>query len=105
MANKVSTCPTPAGILLIIGGHEGKIDQVSQNHDQPEGYDPLTISKTFAELIENKTAPVEIVTTGTSEGKGIILFNDSPFTNCLLYKFFESKGQVETRPVGDCYVI
>ena len=68
MANKQSTCPTPAGILLIIGGHEGKIDEAPQNHEKPEGYDPLTVLKTFVELIENKEAPVEIITTGTSEG-------------------------------------
>jgi len=81
METKSSTCPTPAGTLLIIGGHEGKVGEAPQNHEKPEGYDPLTVLKTFASLIENKEAPVEVITTGTSEGQDSFgeykkIFND-----------------------------
>src|SRR5215212_4279257 len=67
MENK-STCPVPKGILMLIGGKESKDGEPPKNHEKPEGYDPLTIMKTFTGLIENKSAGVEVVTSGTSQG-------------------------------------
>ena len=62
-----STCPVPEGILMLIGGKESKDGEPPKNHEIPEGYDPLTIMKTFTGLIENKDAGVEVITSGSSE--------------------------------------
>jgi len=74
MGTKSSACPTPAGTLLIIGGKENKGDSYKQNHEEPDGYDPNEVLKTFAEAIEDKQAPIEIVTTGSELGDE--LFSD-----------------------------
>src|SRR3954447_1685882 len=74
MGTKSSACPTPAGTLLIIGGKENKGDSYKQNHEEPNGYDPNEVLKTFAEAIEDKQAPIEIVTTGSELGDE--LFSD-----------------------------
>lgn len=68
MATKSSSCPAPTGTLLIIGGKEGKDGDYQQNHNEPDSYDPKDILKTFFDLIDNKEAAIEIITTGSSVG-------------------------------------
>jgi cyanophycinase len=61
-----NSCPVPAGILLIIGGAESK-GKVPENHEAPEGYQPLEVLKRFTELLSRKDACVEVITSASAE--------------------------------------
>src|SRR4051794_21093469 len=85
MESPASTCPTPNGILMIIGGKESKNNEPPKNHEIPDGYDPMTVLKTFVEMIEDKTAGIEVITTGSELGDEVFdeykkTFNDLGIT-------------------------
>ena len=64
-----NTCPEPAGVLVVIGGKEDKGDKKEEKNETRE-----EILKTFVGLIEKKNPRIEIITSGSSEGKE--MFND-----------------------------
>src|SRR3982751_3960112 len=62
----VDTCPTPKGILVIIGGKEGK----NSNSDLEEGSDKrLEVLETFVKLIKKDDPTIEVITSASEEGQ------------------------------------
>jgi cyanophycinase len=66
---KVSECPTPAGILVIIGGKENKGQQPDQQEGKSENIIPLEILKTFISCIKKKDPVIEVITSASEEGE------------------------------------
>src|SRR5688500_7360589 len=66
--NETNNCPTPSGILIIIGGKENKGNEPEQEMS-PYNYVPMEILKTFLDFIKSKEPIIEIITTASSEGK------------------------------------
>jgi cyanophycinase len=62
-------CPVPAGILVIIGGKENKGGQSALDRQMPSGFISKDVLKLFIELIKNKDAPVQVITSGSAEGQ------------------------------------
>jgi len=60
-------CPTPAGILVVIGGKENKGEQ-PDGEGQPENVIPLEILKDFLGYIKKKNPVVEVITTAAEAG-------------------------------------
>jgi cyanophycinase len=65
---KKSECPTPAGILVIIGGKENKGEKSDQK-GQSENVIPLEILKDFLGYIKKKSPVVEVITSASEEGE------------------------------------
>jgi len=65
---KKSECPTPAGILVIIGGKENKGEESGQK-GKAENVIPLEILKTFMGYIKKKNPVVEVITSASEEGE------------------------------------
>jgi len=63
---KLNSCPTPNGILLVVGGHENK-DGNSEN--AAKDYHPREILETFVELTGGKDGVIEVITSASSEGE------------------------------------
>jgi cyanophycinase len=73
MAHDVNTkksreCPTPSGILVLIGGKENKGEQPDQE-GQSENVVPLEILKKFVSYIRKKSPVIEVITTAAEEGE------------------------------------
>lgn len=67
MANSGSNdCPIPKGILVIIGGKEGKGKQQDDKNGE-QNYTTPEILETFIKLIEKDDPVVEVITTASSE--------------------------------------
>ena len=66
--NRKSTCPVPAGKLLIIGGAENKGEEEAQKKQTPSDFERLQILKTFIKLTEREEPLIEVITTASSEG-------------------------------------
>lgn len=67
MANSGSNdCPIPKGILVIIGGKEGKGQQQDDKNGE-KNYTTPEILETFIKLIEKENPVVEVITTASSE--------------------------------------
>jgi cyanophycinase len=66
-AERISSCPVPTGVLLVVGGHEDK-GQGNESEVQKQNGRPLEILKTFIELINKESCTIEVVTTASSEG-------------------------------------
>lgn len=64
---RISSCPVPNGILLVIGGHEDK-GQEPESKVQKENGKPLEILETFVKLIDKENCTIEVVTSASSEG-------------------------------------
>ena len=67
MENRANSCPVPGGVLLVIGGHENKGEEPDKELNGAK--QPAEIPETFVELLDNKDASVEVITTGSSEGR------------------------------------
>ncbi|MFL5747005.1 MAG: cyanophycinase [Niastella sp.] len=65
---KKSECPTPAGILVIIGGKENKGEQPGKD-GQSQNVIELEILKDFTGYIKKKKPVIEIITSASSEGE------------------------------------
>jgi cyanophycinase len=62
-----SECPTPSGILLIVGGKENKGGSPKDNNNS-ENVIELEILKKFVGLINKKDPVIEVISTASSEG-------------------------------------
>jgi cyanophycinase len=72
MANdhkKNSTCPVPAGVLLIIGGAENKGEDAAKDKHTPSNFERLEVLKTFVKLTGKENPVIEVFTTASSEGE------------------------------------
>lgn len=68
MAKTVNKCPTPQGILLVIGGKESKNKDNPENKETPSDFTAVEILKKLIELT-GKTHPlIEIITSGSEVG-------------------------------------
>jgi cyanophycinase len=65
--DKISTCPVPNGILLVIGGHENKDGKAEKKVQERDG-NPRIILETFIALTEKEAPVIEVVTSAGSEG-------------------------------------
>jgi cyanophycinase len=65
---KKSDCPTPAGILVIIGGKENK-GQQPDGEGQAENVIQLEILKDFLGTIKKKNPVIEVITSASEEGQ------------------------------------
>ncbi len=66
MAKKNETsCPVPAGKLVIIGGKENKGENGPENKEKPENFIRLEVLQAFVDLIGKKNAVLEVITTST----------------------------------------
>lgn len=67
-AKKRSTnpCPQPAGVLVVIGGHENKGEASPDDKEAPSTFQQLDVLKTFKECIRKKSPSVEVITTASS---------------------------------------
>lgn len=63
-----STCPVPAGKLLIIGGAENKGEEEASKKKTPSDFERLQILKTFIKLTEKEDPLIEVITSASSEG-------------------------------------
>src|SRR3954469_956803 len=61
-------CPTPKGILVIIGGKENKGAEETEGRETPADFERLGILRSFVELTGKKNPIVEVITTASSEG-------------------------------------
>lgn len=61
--------PVPAGILVIIGGKENKGEQDAPERENPAGFVPRGILKIFADLPKKRNARIQLITSGSAEGK------------------------------------
>ncbi len=62
-------CPTPKGILVIIGGKENKGAKMVPNEvEAPEDPEPSGVLKTFVELTGKQKPVIEVITSASSEG-------------------------------------
>src|SRR4051795_10476329 len=61
-------CPTPKGILVIVGGKENKGADELEGREKPETFERLGILKSFVELTGKKNPVIEVITTASSEG-------------------------------------
>ena len=66
--NNAKECPSPGGILVIIGGKESKDDAEPENKATPHNFAGLEILKTFIELTGEKDPVIEVITTASSVG-------------------------------------
>lgn len=66
--NHRSTCPVPAGKLLIIGGAENKGEEEAEKKQTPSDFERLQILKAFIKLTEKEDPLIEVVTTASGEG-------------------------------------
>jgi cyanophycinase len=66
--DQANSCPTPNGILLVVGGHENK-GETPEKKVQQGNYEPLEILKKLVELTGKEDCIIEVVTTGSSEGE------------------------------------
>jgi cyanophycinase len=66
---KISECPVPRGILLIIGGAENKGEQKAKKKQTPSDFERFEILKNFIKLIDKHNPRIEIVTSASKEGK------------------------------------
>jgi cyanophycinase len=69
-----TTCPVPAGKLLIIGGAENKGDEQAKGKLTPSDFEKFEILKCFIKLTEKKNPVIEVITSASSEGNES--FND-----------------------------
>lgn len=60
-------CPTPSGILVVIGGKENK-GQQPEHGVKKENFIKLEVLKTFADVIPKKNPVVEVITSASSSG-------------------------------------
>ncbi len=65
---KRTECPTPAGILVIIGGKENKGEQPDQE-GQHENVIQLEVLKDLVSYIKKKNPVIEVITTASEEGQ------------------------------------
>ncbi|HEY8971517.1 MAG TPA: cyanophycinase [Puia sp.] len=77
-------CPTPNGILVIIGGKEDKGGGAAPGREKPDGLVGDQILKEFVRLISKDHAVIEVVTSGSDEG---------PATFAEYRKVFQDLGQ------------
>jgi cyanophycinase len=63
----INQCPVPNGILLMIGGKENKGEE-PRTKVQKETSEPLSILRTFIELINKEKPKIAVVTTASSQG-------------------------------------
>src|SRR3954470_20485399 len=61
-------CPTPKGILVIVGGKENKGADELEGKEKPETFERLGILKSFVEQTGKKNPAIEVITTASSEG-------------------------------------
>lgn len=61
-------CPTPSGILVVIGGKESKGKEEAPDRKTPEGFVTTDVLKNFVGLTGKKSARIEVVTSGSKEG-------------------------------------
>ena len=66
-----NSCPVPAGILIVIGGAESK-GKEPENHEAPDGYNPLEILKCFTDLLPPKDAAIKVITSASADGEVLI---------------------------------
>jgi cyanophycinase len=66
MENK-SECPSPAGMLVVIGGKENKGDE-APDRKKPSGFVKLEILEKFTQLTGKSYANIQVVTSGSGEG-------------------------------------
>jgi cyanophycinase len=67
---KQAECPTPAGILVIIGGKENKGQQPDQKKEgKSENIIPLEVLKSFVSYINKKDPVIEVITSASGEGE------------------------------------
>jgi cyanophycinase len=64
---KKSECPTPAGILVIIGGKENKGEQPDKENNS-ENIIKLEVLKDFISYIKKKNPVIEVITSASEEG-------------------------------------
>ena len=64
---KKSECPTPAGILVIIGGKENKGEQ-PEKESNSENIIKLEVLKDFISYIKKKNPVIEVITSASEEG-------------------------------------
>ncbi|HEX2535099.1 MAG TPA: cyanophycinase [Chitinophagaceae bacterium] len=69
MARTNKECPTPAGILMLIGGKESKNEEKPEEKEMPSSYTPLEVLKKFVSLIRKDNPVVEVITSASSEGE------------------------------------
>lgn len=80
MAKTVNQCPTPQGILLVIGGKESKNEDNPKNKETPNGFTAEEILKKLIELT-GKTHPIiEIITSGSEVGDEVFTDYKKVFT-------------------------
>jgi cyanophycinase len=64
-------CPSPAGVLVVIGGKESKGTDEAPDRKSPTGFENSEILKAFCELTKKKFATIVVVTSGSEDGKGV----------------------------------
>jgi cyanophycinase len=62
-------CPTPQGILVVIGGNENKGEGESENGGNTDNPQRMDVLKTFIELIDKPNPIIEVITSASSEGE------------------------------------
>jgi cyanophycinase len=67
--DKENHCPTPTGILLVIGGKENQGEAAPENKEKPSDFIRLQILQRFRELLAKKDPIVEVVTTASGDGE------------------------------------
>jgi cyanophycinase len=65
---KTSECPSPSGILVIIGGKESKGQDKAPDRKTPSGFVKSDILEKFAHLTGKRYANIQVVTSGSEEG-------------------------------------
>ena len=60
-------CPVPAGILVVIGGHENKGQDEPHDKKKPSDFIKLEVLQTFRDATHKRDPRVEVITTASSE--------------------------------------
>jgi len=67
-ATHAKECPSPNGILFIIGGHENK-DNAPEKKVQEADHSPREVLESFVKLAGGENSIIEVITTASSEGE------------------------------------
>src|SRR3954453_22110948 len=62
-------CPTPKGILVVIGGKENKGEGGPENNANPHDPQRMEVLKKFVELTGKPNPVIEVITSASSEGE------------------------------------